>query len=107
MVVIATHASALGRLPRKLGKNQWDVKNELFVDTINNLVFMRKPFIIWKPPLVKDARGSLVRRGHQSRPSHRASSGLSEAPENRHIYLFLFEDKLRIICGGKESHQEH
>lgn len=54
------------------------MRNELFVNTINNFVFLRKPFITWKPPLVTDAPGSLVRRGHQSRPRP-GGSGLSRA----------------------------
>lgn len=71
-------------------KNQRNVKKGLFVNTINNFVFLRKPFIIWKPPLVKDAPGFSVRRGHQSHPSHGASSGLSKAQgTDTHIYSYL------------------
>lgn len=73
-----------------LEKNQRDVKKELFVNTINNFVFLRKPFIIGKPPLVKDAPGFPVRQGHQSCPSPGASSGLSKAWEiDTHIYSYL------------------
>lgn len=33
-------------------------------------------------------------------PKSGASSALSEAPEDRHTYLFLFEDKVRVIWTG-------
>ena len=73
-----------------LEKNQRDVKKELFVNTINNFGFLRKPFIIGKPPLVKDAPGFPVRQSHQSCPSPGASSGLSKAQEiDTHIYSYL------------------
>ena len=83
-----------------LEENQQNVKNELFVNTINNFVFVSEPFIIRRPPSVKDAPGFLVRRRNQSHPSQGASSGLSKAPEDRHTYLFLFEDELRVIWRG-------
>ena len=73
-----------------LEKNQRDLKKELFVNTINNFVFLRKPFIIGKPPLVKDVPGLPVRQGHQSCPNPGASSGLSKAQgTDTHIYSCL------------------
>lgn len=38
------------------------MKNELFVNTINSFMFVRKPFVIRKPPLVKDVPSFLVRQ---------------------------------------------
>lgn len=94
MVVIATDASSVEAPRGTAGAESTGRENELFVTTINNFVFVRKPFIIQKPPLVKDAPGFPVRRGHQSLPSHRVSSGLPKAPENTHIYSYL---KIRVV----------
>lgn len=48
MAVIAPDASAVGLSPGDAEESQRNVKNELFVNTINNFVFVRKPFITWR-----------------------------------------------------------
>ena len=75
------------------------MRNELFVNTINNFVFLGKPFITWKPPLVKDGPGFLVR---QAISPARGTGWLRavQGPENRHTHLFLFEDKLTVTWGA-------
>ncbi|KAL6081321.1 hypothetical protein STEG23_037602 [Scotinomys teguina] len=86
MSVIATHASCGGG-PNREGQDQPHVKNELFVNTINSFVFVRKPFVIRKPPLVKDVPSFLINvqptlTSHQAygsdlclRPSNGAAAG--------------------------------
>lgn len=56
------HPCIMQRGPKRERQDQRLVKNELFVNTINSFVFLRKPFVIRKPPLVKDVPGFPVRR---------------------------------------------
>lgn len=57
-----SHPCIMRRSLKREGQDQRLVKNELFVNTINSFVFVRKPFVIQKPPLVKDVPGFPVRR---------------------------------------------
>lgn len=83
-----SHPCIMWRGPRREGQDQQHVKNELFVNTINSSVFVRKPFVIRKPHLVKDVPGFPVRRAirrcHIMGP---ASAGLSEALGNAGMFI--------------------
>lgn len=88
------HPCIMRRGPKRQGQDRQHVKNELFVNTINSFVFVRKPFVIRRrPPLVKDVPSSQVRRAidhchimGQCRPCHK--------PWKAHECLFPVEGKL-------------
>lgn len=73
-------------------ENQQNVKNELFVNTIPNSVSVRHDASP-ETRLPSEMAPSIL-------PKSGASSALSEAPEDRHTCLFLFEDKVRVIWTG-------
>lgn len=56
-----SHPYIMWRGPKREGRDRQDVKNELFVNTTNSFMFVRKPFVIRRPPLVKDVPSSRVR----------------------------------------------
>lgn len=88
------HPCIMWRGPKHEGQDRQYVKNELFVNTINSFVFVRKPFVIRRrPPLVKDVPSSRVRRAidhchimGQCRPCYK--------PWEAHECLFPVESKL-------------
>lgn len=88
-----SHSCIMWRGPKREGQDRQDVKNELFVNTINSFVFVRKPFVIWGPPLVKDVPSSWVRRAidhcHIMGPCRACHK-----PWEAHECLFLVEGKL-------------
>lgn len=88
-----SHPCIMWRGPKREGQDRRYVKNELFVNTINTFVFVRKPFVIRRPPLVKDVPSSRVRRAidhchimGQCRARHK--------PWEARECLFLVESKL-------------